>query len=153
MHSRPAFVSADALGISVSGVCIVHCGLAPLLFALAPGLAHYLGGSEVVHRFLAALVLAAGALALARGYRVHRKLMVMAGFLAGAALVMIGAIAGELSDSHLMEAYITFAGSASMAASHWKNRAFCRACGRCDHSAGSMIRLSQESPQPFRKGA
>ncbi|HVH87687.1 MAG TPA: MerC domain-containing protein [Terriglobales bacterium] len=124
---------ADTLGISASGACMVHCALTPLLLALAPGLAHYVPGDEIVHRSLAALVLSAGALALVQGYRVHRKRIVLLGFAAGSMLVLAGATAGRLLGSHLAEIFVTVAGSASMVTSHWKNRAFCHACGKCSH--------------------
>ena len=126
-------VSADTLGVTVSGACAVHCALTPLLLALAPGLAHYLPGDETVHRSLALAVLFAGSLALVRGYRTHRKLIVLIGFVAGAGLVVVGAIAGETLGSHVAEICVTVSGSALMVASHWKNRAFCTACGRCEH--------------------
>ena len=126
-------LSADTLGMTASSACMVHCVLTPLLLALAPGLAHYVPGDESVHRTLALLVLSAGALALIRGYRTHRKLIVVIGFLSGAALVVAGAIAGDLLGSHLAEICVTVSGSALMVGSHWKNRAFCHACARCEH--------------------
>jgi hypothetical protein len=133
MQKHIANVSADRFGILASGACMVHCGLTPLFFALAPGLAHYVPGDEIVHRSLAVLVLSAGVIALVRGYRVHRRLVVFAGFAAGAALVLIGAMAGKVLGSHLAETAITLAGSTSMIISHWKNRAFCSDCTQCDH--------------------
>jgi hypothetical protein len=133
MQKRLWSVSSDTFGITASGACIVHCSLTPLLLAVAPGLAHYVPGDENVHRILAVLVLSFGALALVRGYRLHRKLSVLFGFMAGATLVVTGAIAGELLHSHLAEICVTLAGSVSMVASHWKNRVFCNACGNCDH--------------------
>ena len=113
---------------------MVHCGLTPLLLALAPGLAHYVPGDETVHRTLALLVISAGAMALIRGYRIHRKRIVLVGFLSGAALVVAGAIAGDLLASHLAEICVTVCGSTLMVASHWKNRAFCKTCGGCEHT-------------------
>jgi hypothetical protein len=125
--------SVDTMGMTASSVCMVHCALTPLLLALAPGLAHYVPGDETVHRTLAVLVLSAGAFALARGYRVHRRLIVLVGFAAGAALVLTGALVGELLGSHVAEVAVTVAGSVVMVASHWKNRAFCNSCGKCEH--------------------
>ena len=125
--------TADTLGMTASTACMVHCALTPLLLALAPGLAHYIPGDESVHRVLALVVLSAGGLALVRGYRVHRKIIVMVGFLAGAALVVTGAVVGDLLGSHVAEICVTIAGSSTMVASHWKNRAFCSACRKCSH--------------------
>jgi hypothetical protein len=133
MRRRLWSVSSDTFGVTASGACMLHCGLSPLLLLIAPGLAHYLPGDEAVHRILAVLVLSFGAVALVRGYRLHRKLIVLFGFLAEALLVLTGAIAGELLRSHFAEVCVTLAGSASMVASHWKNRAFCSACGNCEH--------------------
>ena len=86
---------ADTLGISASGL---HGALRA--YSLTPrtgaGLAHYVPGDEIAHRSLAALVLSAGALALVRGYRVHRKRIVLLGFAAGSMLVLAGATAGRL---------------------------------------------------------
>ena len=126
-------VSADTLGITASTACMAHCAVTPLLLAFAPGLAHYVPGDETVHRLLAVLVLSAGAFALARGYRVHCRLIVLVGFAAGAVLVLTGALAGELLGSHVAEVLVTVTGSAAMVTSHWKNRAFCNNCGKCEH--------------------
>jgi uncharacterized membrane protein len=149
MQRRRWSFSLDTFGITASSACIVHCALTPLLLAIAPGIAHYVPGDEAVHRILAVLVLSVGGLALARGYRVHRKLRVLLGFAAGVTLVVIGAIAGELLHSHLAEICVTFAGSASMVASHWKNRAFCNACGNCEHgSKTESIQLRRSEWMP-----
>jgi hypothetical protein len=112
---------------------MVHCILTPVLLALAPGIAHYIPGDESVHRVLALFVLSIGGLALVRGYRLHRRTIVVLGFLAGVALVVTGAIAGDLLGSHAAEICVTVAGSSMMVASHWKNRAFCHACRKCTH--------------------
>ena len=126
-------ISADFLGISASGLCMVHCALTPLLLSVAPGLMHYVPGSEMVHRILALIVLSCGSLAIVRGYQIHRKAIVLCGFLVGLALVLAGTVAGEVFSSHLAEMYVTVCGSTCTVISHWKNRAFCVACGRCEH--------------------
>ena len=137
MKRRFWSVSSDTFGITASGACMVHCGLTPLVLAIAPGLTHYIPGDEAVHRILAVLVLSCGTVALIRGYRLHRRVVVLFGFAAGAMLVLTGAIAGELLRSHLAEICVTLAGSVSMMASHWKNRAFCSICGNCDHDSAT----------------
>jgi hypothetical protein len=139
MNRRFTSESADTLGMAVSGACMVHCFLTPILLALAPGLAHYLPGDETTHRVLAVLVFSFGAFALVRGYRLHRKRSVIVGLVAGVSLVMTGAIAGQMLASHVIEISITLAGSAAMVFSHWKNRAFCYACTSCDHDSGGDI--------------
>lgn len=112
---------------------MVHCAITPLVLALAPGLAHYVPGDESVHRILATIVLSVGMLALIRGYRVHRRSIVLFGFASGCALVVTGALAGQILGSHLAEVGVTVAGSLLMVTSHWKNRAFCNICGKCQH--------------------
>jgi hypothetical protein len=61
----------DNIGIAASTLCVVHCVLLPIALAFAPTVAHFLPGSEVIHRILAYLLAAVGLIAFWAGYKVH----------------------------------------------------------------------------------
>ena len=124
-------VNWDAVGVGTSTLCVIHCLLLPLALAFAPTLAHFLPGSEAVHRSLAYLLAGVGLLAFRAGYRVHRKKYVLALLLVGIAAVTVGAYADSLLPSHAWEVAITFTGSAFLIVAHRLNRTLCQSCKTC----------------------
>src|SRR5436853_7892687 len=123
----------DNLGACVSGLCLVHCVVMPLLLAFAPTLAHVIPGDEVTHRLLGLLVVSAGVPSFWIGYRKHRKKRVVAAGLAGIGLVL-GALAnGDRFNSHAAEIAVTMMGSLVLTLAHLANKTFCRRCSQCLH--------------------
>jgi len=62
-------INWDAIGMSASTLCVIHCVLLPFVLAFAPALAHFVHGNEVVHRILAYLLAAVGLIAFWNGYK------------------------------------------------------------------------------------
>ncbi len=124
---------ADQLGIWASALCVVHCVLTPALLSFSAVLAHWLPGEETTHRALALLVALFGTVALLRGFRTHRRTVVLFLMTGGLCCIAGAAWLGDWLPSHAYEVGITFAGSALMITAHRLNHTFCR---RCECAAG-----------------
>ena len=124
---------ADMVGIALSGLCMVHCLVFPLLVSFAPAILRELPGDDVTHRTLAIGIALAGGLAFRSGYMVHRKGWILALFLLGIALISAATAVGEPRLSAYGEAGITVCGSLLLITAHWCNRSFCHSCAvdRC----------------------
>lgn len=128
LHNSPI----DRLAIALSGVCAVHCVLVVAAISAIPiwGLG-WLTAPHFHEWFLAA-ALAPSALALASGYRRHRKGLVVAMGLAALALMAL-AIALSVLDvvGENGESALTLSGAGLLALAHWRNLRL----GRCTHAA------------------
>ena len=135
---------SDLAGISVSGLCVVHCILTPVIFSLAPAFSHFLPADELTHRVLALSVTEIGALAFRSGYKRHRQRIVL--WLMGIGLGTIGfsAFAGDWLPSHAYEIAVTVTGGAFLITAHLLNRTFCQKCAKCAPAHLAM----RESSQP-----
>ena len=80
---------------------------------------------------MALLIAAIGAIALVRGFRVHRRKSVLLLMAAGISLIGFAAFDGNNFPSHWVEVAITFLGSVLMISSHRLNHTFCKDCQRC----------------------
>jgi hypothetical protein len=134
MSGRPRTISAyaDSLGIAASALCLVHCILTPVVLSLAIVSAHFLPSEERTHRMLAVIIAAIGGIALANGYRRHRRVRVLCLMTAGLGCIFAGAYWGDRLPSHLAEVGVTLLGSSLMISAHFINHTFCRQCTRCD---------------------
>jgi hypothetical protein len=119
---------ADMVGMGLSGLCMLHCLVFPLLVSFAPAILRELPGDDVTHRALALGIALAGGLAFRSGYKVHRKGWILALFLLGIALISAAAALGDSVLSGFGEAGITVCGSLLLITAHWCNRSFCQSC-------------------------
>ncbi len=119
---------ADRLGTWTSALCVVHCLLAPVLLSFSAVVAHLLPAEESIHRSLALLVAAFGAIALISGFRRHRRALVLLLMLCGLGCIAGSAWFGDRLPSHAVEVAITFCGSGLMIAAHRLNHTFCKSC-------------------------
>jgi hypothetical protein len=126
---------ADAVGIGLSALCMIHCLAFPVVIAFAPAALKALPGDDATHRTLAVGIGLAGSLAFRSGYKVHGKRWILALFLLGMALVSAAAMIGEPALPALGEAAITICGSVLLVTAHWCNRSFCHSCvvSGCHH--------------------
>lgn len=138
MDSTSTTPWADRLGIWTSALCIVHCIATPVLFAASAVFVHLIPGEEHVHRCLAFVVAALGAIALVQGYREHRRWGVLMLMSIGLLCIFSMAFRGERLHSHLLEILITGIGSLFMIAAHRLNHtcraACCQANGTHHHA-------------------
>lgn len=127
---RPS-TSWDWVGQGLSTLCIAHCVGLPLVLGFLPAAtAEFLEG-EAVHRGLIAFVVGTAAIAFWPGFRVHRRVSVVAlavlgVFLLGSAAFLLPEEGGEGLEA--LETGLTLGGGVLMAVAHWRNRTLCRSC-------------------------
>lgn len=124
-------VGWDAIGIGASTLCVIHCMLFPVLLAFSPTLAHFVPGSESIHRMFAYLLAAIGLVAFWAGYKVHRRKVVLLLLGIGVSGVTVGAYADSLLPTHSWEVLITVCGSVFLIIAHYMNRTLCLSCRVC----------------------
>lgn len=120
--------SWDWMGQLLSALCLAHCVALPLLTGLLPAATAEVLEGEAVHQGLIVFVVVTAAAAFVPGFRVHRRVSVLA--LAGVALALLGTAAFLLPEgtSEAAETGLTLGGGALMALAHWRNRTLCRDC-------------------------
>lgn len=108
----------DRLGISLSGLCVVHCLAVPALLIALPRVS--LGGleGEWVHVALLAAAIPVSSTAFWRGLRLHGCAYPSA--IGGMGLAILAA-ALILPSSEASERVVTVAGALVLAAGHWRN--------------------------------
>jgi uncharacterized membrane protein YfcA len=126
----------DRLGIVASAVCFIHCLATPVLLSVSAVWAHFLASEERFHRGIAMLVAALGCIAIAAGYRRHRRRRIIFLMAAGLLCIFFGAYFGDRLPSHAAEVVVTMMGSALMIAAHRLNHTFCRDCPCCNTGSG-----------------
>jgi hypothetical protein len=119
---------ADAAGMLASGMCLVHCLALPLLVALFP-LPGIRGDSDTFHIAMVGVAIVAALLALAPGYRMHRRVMVAAAGASGLACLASAAFLVGPRYGETAETCMTVMGAALISIAHLRNRACCRARG------------------------
>lgn len=120
----------DAIGVSASALCLIHCILTPIVLSFAPVLSQFLPGDAQVHRVFIVLVVLIGLLAFISGYRKHRKAVVFLPMAAGVWAIALGAFGGSVM-SGFAEKCITVLGSTLIITAHGLNRTFCKYCDSC----------------------
>ena len=109
----------DRFGLSLSGLCAVHCLILPLLLAALPlTTAHVL--HDWVHPVLVLIVAPVGVHAIRSGLRVHGSRGVAAWLGVGLVLVL-GALPWHFLLGLHGESALTLTGSLCLAVGHWTN--------------------------------
>ena len=122
MMQRPL----DIIAISVSGLCVVHCLLTPLVLILFPILSGSLIASEDFHRFLLLVILPTSGLAIVLGCRRHKDAVVLWLGLTGLSLLIMSAYWAHAWLGEWAERLLTVIGGVIMAAGHVRNYGLCR---------------------------
>jgi hypothetical protein len=130
--SQPAATLGDRSAILLSGLCLVHCLVLPIVAATLPWLAWLDGNENWVHRGLLLAIVPISLLALASGCRRHRDRRVLLLGLAALGLLSFAALAGAALPRPWLETALTVLGSVALAASHLLNL---RALHRCHPAA------------------
>jgi hypothetical protein len=117
----------DRIGIALSGLCMVHCLVLPMLVPFLTTLSVF-AESEMTHFVLAALIVPTVAFSAWSGYSKHGKSIIVCLLASGTLAVVIAMFAGEHFSSEPLEAGMTTLGSVLLIAGHWQNhkhRAIC----------------------------
>jgi len=110
----------DRIAIALSAICIVHCLAIPLVVAVLPLAALGLGGGHF-HGLMLWLVVPVSVLGFALGYRVHRRLDIVAVGVGAVALLGVAGIYGHDQWSAAIEAGVSVVASLILAGTHWVN--------------------------------
>jgi MerC mercury resistance protein. len=125
-------LSLDKLAILLSGVCMVHCLLAPVVLTLLPILSLSILVEELVfHQLMLWLVLPSSLVALFIGCRRHRNGAILMTGLLGISVLALVAIWGHHNLTASQEKLATTLGGLILALSHYLNYRACQAI-RCN---------------------
>ncbi|HXG29143.1 MAG TPA: MerC domain-containing protein [Nevskiales bacterium] len=131
MNANTVRVEWDAIGISASLVCLLHCLGLPFLIAALPAFASVLPGSEATHQILAIGLVIPAALAALPGYCLHRRLAPLLLIVGGVAQIGFAAFVAHAMFGEEWEMPVTVAGSLCLVIGHLLNRSFCLRCPEC----------------------
>ncbi len=114
----------DHAAIALSGLCLVHCLLLPVIIVAVPLLAQL--NETHLHAQMLLVVVPVSLFAFAHGYRRHGNLRIIAGGIAGIAILFIGGTVVHASYGILADSLLTIAGSIVLATSHYFNNRLMR---------------------------
>ncbi|HLQ86232.1 MAG TPA: MerC domain-containing protein [Salinisphaeraceae bacterium] len=127
IHANIKLSSAlDTFAVGLSGLCLIHCLILPLLVALFPLLGATLMSHEAFHQIILIAVVPTTAIALGLGYRRHRHLPVAILGVTGIGALVLAAFALHSLRAHYLETWITVAGGIVLALAHISNFRRCR---------------------------
>jgi hypothetical protein len=142
----------DALGMTASTLCAVHCALMPLLVG-ALSLAGIAGlASEATEWAFLLVSLCLAGTSLSLGHRQHGSLRALSLAGLGAALLAAGRGLGAAGSEGPSGAVLA-AGGLSVAAAHLWNRRLCRACTTCATSPLSASPTHSSIPPTLEESA
>ncbi|MAX14381.1 MULTISPECIES: MerC domain-containing protein [Sphingobium] len=108
----------DGIAIGASILCMIHCLVLPVLIVLLPTLAAFFMMPEDFHVWALALAVPTSVLALATGYRRHRRIRPTIIALPGLGLLAFGAL---LAPTESTETMLSVAGALLLAIGHALN--------------------------------
>jgi hypothetical protein len=123
----------DVVGIGISGLCLFHCLLSPLVFVLFPAAEAYVPGDDATHHAFGLIVLVTGTIAFLRAYAVHRQPIVLWLLITGMTVLVIGTFGHHFILEETLSGLMVMSGSVVLVAAHLLNRTFCRLCKSCQH--------------------
>ena len=118
--------ASDGLAMGLSTACVIHCFFAPTLIIFSYGISSFSIESELVHYLIVVLAVPISSIALAIGYRNHKKASYLITGIVGLSVLILAVMLGENLLSELGEQLVTLAGSMLVAFSHFKNYRTCK---------------------------
>lgn len=122
----------DLIAISLSGICAIHCLLAPAALIIFPILGTTILTETMFHKLMFFLVLPASLIAFFLGCRQHKDSKVIMLGLIGFAILFFAAFWGHNLLGATKEKILTLIGGAIMVAGHVRNFRLCHQTS-CDH--------------------
>ena len=122
----------DILAISISGLCVVHCLMLPVILVMFPILSGSLFAGEEFHRFLIWVILPTSSVGFLLGCRRHKDAVVLAFGIAGMSVLVLSAFWGHELVGESGERLLTVVGGILLAAGHVRNFRLCQH-DRCGH--------------------
>lgn len=122
----------DRIGISLSGLCIIHCLCLPLAIIVAPAIGSFFL-DDYTHVLLFFLILISVGAAFIPGYQLHRKLHPIACAFLGFSLIAFATFFSHSWFGHAWESPIAICGSLFLIFAHWLNHRSKHLCAKCKH--------------------
>lgn len=123
----------DRVAIFLSGLCLLHCLLLPVVIALFPLLSIGFGGDEHFHELLLWFVLPVSTVGLALGWRHHRSVRALTLGVIAMAILAFAATWGHDNLPEFIEVALTVLGSLMLAVAHLQNFRHLRRCPVTSH--------------------
>lgn len=114
----------DHAAIALSGLCLVHCLLLPVIIIALPLLGQL--NATHFHAQLLIVVIPVSLFAFTLGFRRHANQAIIAGGIAGISLLFIGGTVAHANFGLLADSLLTMAGSIVLATSHYYNNRLTR---------------------------
>jgi len=114
----------DHAAIALSGLCLIHCLLLPVIVVTLPLLGQF--NEAHFHVQMLVVVVPVSLFAFTLGYRNHGNKRIIAWGIAGIALLFIGGTFALAKYSILADSLLTMAGSIVLATSHYQNNRLTR---------------------------
>jgi len=118
----------DIAGISLSGVCFIHCLLTPIMIMISPIISFGFFSSHEFHETIIYFVIPFAVIALAIGCKKHHDLIVAILGIVGI-FILFTALWVHEHESNFPEVYsilITMTGSLIIIGAHYRNRLLCQ---------------------------
>ena len=121
----------DAIGLTVSGTCVMHCLLAPVTVILLPVFGLTVSQEEVLHEIFLYLIVPSAIIAITMGCRKHKDYSVAILATIGIILLVYAVVTHDTNTEQTVK-LVTLAGSALVVISHLRNFSLCRQ-NDCNH--------------------
>lgn len=118
----------DKLGMIISGVCVIHCLLTPVIILSLPWFEDIFS-HEVVHLSLLLFLFPLAIFTFTHGYKTHKKLSIV---MMGAIGIIFISIPILIHPTELIEQAITVTGSIILIIAHYNNLKGCK-CHKHHH--------------------
>jgi len=124
----------DGVAVFLSGACMLHCLLLPILVTLFPIVQGSMLQEQDFHVIMLFLILPTSLFALTVGCRRHKDRLTITLGAMGLAVLAVTALFGHEWFGFLAERLVTTAGGLILASAHVRNYLLCRRVD-CDHDA------------------
>jgi hypothetical protein len=112
---------SDRVSIGLSFLCILHCVLLPTLLVLMPSAVLVFVSDESVHKALLFAIVPVGVYALFFGYKIHKKMYVLAIAVSGMVVLVSTGILEHEVLGEMGEVLLTVVGSSLIVFGHIQN--------------------------------
>ena len=117
---------SDILAISLHGLCIVHCLVAPATLVLFPILGSTFFSDDLFHRLMFFLILPTGAIALLLGCKLHKDRYTIVLGILGFLILILNTFWGHEIFGTKGEKIVTVIAGLTMSLGHFRNYRLCQ---------------------------
>lgn len=121
MDNRPTSKSntLDQVAVALSGLCLLHCLLLPIVIVALPFLGQF--SDDHFHVQMLLVVVPVSLVALGTGFRRHRDARIILTGVAGLALLIVGSSIVHSRYGLLADSVVTICGSLILGLTHYAN--------------------------------